>query len=840
MLFLDLSFWEAGIRGLMAMLCQLIYPIMSFLYELFNNVTKINILSQKDIEPIYTRITMILTIIMVFYVTFQFVKYVIQPDGLTDKEKGAGPIIYKMIGVVALIAFVPIIFEKAYDLQNAIIGKNVISQVILGPQATIDEGNMGSSFSSTVFNMFYYVKDENKSASCHDGMDCETLVNYNVGLLKDENRLDSITLGLNETNGTETALINFDGFLAVIVGGFLVYILLLYCIDVGVRWVQLLYLQIIAPIPIIGFLSPKKDGIFQKWTKQCLTTYLDLFLRIGIINIVLLLCNELLISKVDSSSELLSGLGELSPMMETLIYVVLIMGVMLFAHKAPKMLGELFPKMGAASGNFGLSAKERGLKNAPRVLGAAAGTAVGAVVGAGSGLAQGWRRRKSLDKNGQAKGTGAGIWGATKGLVGGAIGGAARGLVNGGKKGNVLKNATAGAKNQIKANQRFGNREENGYTLGHQIGDTARGIFGAKSRSQVLEDSKAPIKRQDEALKHITDTESKIKDRALSKLKEGSGKFPETKKAADNLARREANLKALEDPTSDVRKGYQVGKVKHDSTSAQGYQKELDEKNKKINSIDLTAISNGITDASLGISQDDFKMKITEKQYDSLAHEKAKSNYIKPTGKLSDDGSPIMEFDEASWLADKDKFTTTKESEILDEQSYRKALKEAREIKVAEIRASEISKIEDEFNKNIQTYVYQTEEEAETALGRAKNTAAAALDDAQKAAVAAYVKYEGDGAITQTVAELKAYIDGDGKIGGYNTTASSDNQLSVDYGEIVSNFQAFSDKVKKDNVSGNYRTKINENAAKIINIDSEIDRIKRETEGSGINDGKKS
>lgn len=526
MLFLDLSFWEAGIRGLMAMLCQLIYPIMSFLYELFNNVTKINILSQKDIEPIYTRITMILTIIMVFYVTFQFVKYVIQPDGLTDKEKGAGPIIYKMIGVVALIAFVPIIFEKAYDLQNAIIGKNVISQVILGPQATIDEGNMGSSFSSTVFNMFYYVKDENKSASCHDGMDCETLVNYNVGLLKDENRLDSITLGLNETNGTETALINFDGFLAVIVGGFLVYILLLYCIDVGVRWVQLLYLQIISPIPIIGFLSPKKDGIFQKWTKQCLTTYLDLFLRIGIINIVLLLCNELLISKVDSSSELLSGLGELSPMMETLIYVVLIMGVMLFAHKAPKMLGELFPKMGAASGNFGLSGKERyeptlkALKSGGRFGGALAGTAIGAVVGAGSGLAQGWRRRNSLDKNGQAKGELAGMWGATKGLVGGAIGGAARGLVNGGKKGNVLKNATAGAKNQIKANQRFGNREENGYTLGHQIGDTARGIFGAKSRTQVLEEQKAPLKRKQDVFTQQSKINDQIREYAFKKAGE--------------------------------------------------------------------------------------------------------------------------------------------------------------------------------------------------------------------------------------------------------------------------------------------------------------------------------
>ena len=148
MQFLDLPVWEQAFRGLMAMLCQLIYPVMSFLYDLFNNVSQINILTSSDVQPIYQRITMILTIVMVFYITFQFVKYVVQPDTMTDKEKGAGNIIVKMVIVVVLIAFVPKIFEMAYDVQNAIIKKNVISKVILGPQAIADESNLGSSFSS--------------------------------------------------------------------------------------------------------------------------------------------------------------------------------------------------------------------------------------------------------------------------------------------------------------------------------------------------------------------------------------------------------------------------------------------------------------------------------------------------------------------------------------------------------------------------------------------------------------------------------------------------------------------------------------------------------------------
>ena len=398
MQFLDLPVWESALRGLMAFLCRVIYPIIGFMYELFSNVSKINILSGA-VEPIYQRVTLILTIVMVFYITFQFVKYVVQPDGLTDKEKGAGNIVYKAIIVVVLIAFVPKIFEMAYTVQSKIIDTNVISKVVLGPQASTDDNNLGSGFSATIFNMFYYVDEENASKDCHDGLDCATLVDNNVYNLSTENSLSSLSVGLNATDKKgETPLITFDGLLAVIFGGFVLYILMLYCIDVGVRWVQLIYLQVIAPIPIIGYLSPKKDGIFQKWTKQCFTTYLDLFLRVAIINIVLLLCDTILRAKsnLDQTGGLLAGLGEVSGMMETLIYIVLIMGVMLFAHKAPKMLAELFPKAGAASGNFGIGlkdAKERitpttdVLRTGRRVVGGAAGGIAGAVIGARTGRA---------------------------------------------------------------------------------------------------------------------------------------------------------------------------------------------------------------------------------------------------------------------------------------------------------------------------------------------------------------------------------------------------------------------------------------------------------------------
>ena len=95
MLFLakEIGFVDKIMRQLMAFLCQLIYPLISWLYDLFMNISQVNILSTEDVQPIYQRVTLILTIVMVFYITFQFVKYVVQPDGITDKEKGEGRIL---------------------------------------------------------------------------------------------------------------------------------------------------------------------------------------------------------------------------------------------------------------------------------------------------------------------------------------------------------------------------------------------------------------------------------------------------------------------------------------------------------------------------------------------------------------------------------------------------------------------------------------------------------------------------------------------------------------------------------------------------------------------------
>ena len=68
------NFFVSTIRQFGAIICNWIYNLISWLYELFMTITKVNILSSEKIQPIYERITMILTIVMVFYITFEVVK----------------------------------------------------------------------------------------------------------------------------------------------------------------------------------------------------------------------------------------------------------------------------------------------------------------------------------------------------------------------------------------------------------------------------------------------------------------------------------------------------------------------------------------------------------------------------------------------------------------------------------------------------------------------------------------------------------------------------------------------------------------------------------------------
>jgi len=526
------SLWfgvQIVLRSIGAGLCNLIYFLISRLFQLFMIVSQLNILSSDEIGPIYERVTLILTIVMVFYITFEFVKYVVQPDSMTDKEKGVGNIVKRMIIAIVLIAFVPRIFTMAYDIQNKLITNQVFSKIILG-QKNIDFDTFGSSFSADMLGVFYGLDEEYCSGDNYDNtcQEAETKVNSNLANLREGNKvtlMPGIAMSKDvQIDGEKESVfpIRFDGLLAIIVGGVILYLVVLYTIDVGTRYAQLIFLQIMSPIAIIGYISPKKDNIFSKWLKQCITTYLDLFIRLTIIYFILLIIG--ILGDSFTSGSLFAGVEGVEGY-KTLAYIVLVMGLLVFAGKAPKMIGELLPGGGAASIGYGLKGGDRftptvnGVKKTWNAGKRTVGGAAGAIGGVYKGFKDGKKQR---------------AWSALKAGYQGLKAGA-------GKGGGIRKGLDAG---RDSVNKDIDTIDKGGTPLG---ADFRGGHYAdiAKQQDRIIEEYKAvkTIKEQmfaqvDEigAIKSI----KKSWDAAKSRGDDAEAKkLEKTYKAACKSARKE-------------------------------------------------------------------------------------------------------------------------------------------------------------------------------------------------------------------------------------------------------------------------------------------------------------
>ncbi len=343
---------------LWARLCSIVYGLIVLAFNLFTEVSQLDILSADKVNGIYQRLTMIITIVMVFYITFEFIKYVISPDTISDKEKGAGKVVARIVTAILLIAFVPTIFSWGYKIQQRILDTNVIPVVILG-QKNWNFKSAGSNFAGNVFSAFYRANcdSETTEKECNDARE---KVDKNIAKFKEDKGLLALEGALAEdiisslkSIVTGKKLIQFDGLLALVFGCFTLYVLFSYVLDLGTRYIQLLFLQIIAPVAIISSITPQKDSMLKKWAKQCSTTYLDVFIRLAILYFMMLIVS-ILSSSLDFYEMTKNG-----EQINVFVYIVVIAGLLIFVQRAPKLLKELFPQGGAASLGFGFSAKSR-------------------------------------------------------------------------------------------------------------------------------------------------------------------------------------------------------------------------------------------------------------------------------------------------------------------------------------------------------------------------------------------------------------------------------------------------------------------------------------------------
>ena len=376
---------EHGFRTLMFILCDGVYRLIYLTFYIFFFFFSARII--EDTQGIVNRISLIIGLFMVFRVTFAFVQYIVDPDAMLDKKKGAANIIKKIIISIVLLGSTSTLFNLAFKAQDLIIDNQIIGKIIFNSSSSNgydsdslystpeNSSTFGGRLSAEVFSAFYRLNPE-ASPKDSDQEDCKTWLtnddgNSGYSKLKEKIAQNKGALSgyknspaaicLNEQDSSDEYIVDFDagGFLALAFGIAVLYTIFIFTIQVGVRVIQLAYLQIIAPIPIIMYITPKGDEQLKKWGQQCSTTFLDFFMRCTIIYFAILVIQN--IWETGFIGKLLSAGTESSNGWETMyVGVIMIIAVLTFAKKVPNLIKEIFPSLGGAAGfDYGLSFKKQ-------------------------------------------------------------------------------------------------------------------------------------------------------------------------------------------------------------------------------------------------------------------------------------------------------------------------------------------------------------------------------------------------------------------------------------------------------------------------------------------------
>ena len=427
----------------------ILFNFISTLYDLLIAISRTSILTQGDIAQFAARIEILLGIFMLFKLSFSLITYIVNPDDFSDKSKGFGKLIQNSVISLVLLVTTPYIFQMAFNLQAKILDDNTLAKLLLGEKLMSDESDTENSLTildSAGDSMAFYIMlpfftprtSINGLDTCINlyengsfNNDCySALVSVaNSGDNSDKNVLDNVadTVTGNDSNEDSAAnqyitnykygienesvgltfrantalittkdgddelfIIDYKYLLSTATAVIVCLLLITFCIDIGLRSVKLAFLQLIYPIPVISYMDPSsgKDGMFSKWYKMCLSTFLSLFIRL-----LALYFGIYIITKVGSMGmyDIING----SQITNGWVKIFVIIGILMFVKQMPKILENMGIKIDG-DGKFNLNPLKKvfdennGALGAKRVASAAGGFAVGAMHGrALRGLASG-------------------------------------------------------------------------------------------------------------------------------------------------------------------------------------------------------------------------------------------------------------------------------------------------------------------------------------------------------------------------------------------------------------------------------------------------------------------
>ena len=326
---------ERVLRFVFSWLDSMLYGLVSIITEGFFNLAYVEIFNSDSIKGITARIYVVLAVFMIFKLAFSLIQYLVSPDQVNDKQAGMGKLVGQTFTALIMLVAVPIIFDEVLygktsngTYYQEVIA-NAIPNIIVGNGGSTDSpGTVGEKMAKSAFAAF--VTPNTGEGKCED----------NVPELQANNEtIDSIKDAVLEKCESDNSLFkyNYQFGISTIVGLVMVLIMLFFTVDIAIRTIKLGILRVVAPIPIISYVDPKsaKDGSFNNWLKALISTYLELFIKMAIIYIIIYVITNLTNGGITFPADL-------NFIAKGYLTVFLIIGLLLFAMQASSFIKNIF------------------------------------------------------------------------------------------------------------------------------------------------------------------------------------------------------------------------------------------------------------------------------------------------------------------------------------------------------------------------------------------------------------------------------------------------------------------------------------------------------------------
>ena len=437
---------------------SIVYSIAAYAIQAFFAIAELDFVANgfEQISYIIGRIMILCGVFALFKLSFTLINYIIDPGKANKSAETGTKLVKNILIAIVLLVSLNLIFTSLYKFQNSIIKNNVIPKIIYGTDnydsngQEMDIKENAKKFANTIFVslMLGGNSNENLSIPAKNAVD---------------RVLDGASINLLSPYATDSGF-NYLPFISFIVGVLVCYYFLVFAIELGIRMVKLLVLQILAPIPIIMSIDPTQKDKLKKFGKLYSGIYLSVFIRIFTV--------YLAFAAISLIGNVLGNISETSSGTSWLVHILLIIAIFKATKELPKLIEDaLGMKLGLGDAGKGFGAILKGT---------VAGTA-GLVGGA--------------------------IAGGITGGAGGALSGAFTGLTTGVTKGAAAKNAVGvigASTGAIKGGFGMGARVAGAGGLGAFMVGGVENFFGGQGRDKTtLGDFDKQIKNKDKDIEKI-------------------------------------------------------------------------------------------------------------------------------------------------------------------------------------------------------------------------------------------------------------------------------------------------------------------------------------------------